>query len=67
MQEAASRTAEAGECDGGPDAEFLLEDWDSDGGRPGAKRCACMMVVRSRRFKAVGCAQFCLLVEVRSA
>lgn len=45
MQEAASRTAEAGEGDGGPDAEFLLEDWDSDGGRPGAKRCACVMVV----------------------
>lgn len=43
LQEAAARAASAGEGSGDPDAEFVLDEWDSDGGRPGAKRSAAAM------------------------
>lgn len=42
-KEAAARAGSAGEGGGDPDAEFVLDEWDSDGGRPGAKRGAAAL------------------------
>lgn len=45
LQESAARAAKAGDggSGGDPDAEFALDEWDSDGGRPGAKRGSAVL------------------------
>ena len=40
MQDSAAKAAQAADGEGNEDADFVLDEWDSDGGRAGTKRGA---------------------------